>query len=112
LVVAPEVLGDFRKLPFADERFCMVVFDPPHLLAAGDGWQRKKYGSLSAGWQGLLRDGFAECFRVLKTNGTLVFKWCAEDIPVSHMLTLTPYQPVVGQRCGRQSKTHWLVFLK
>lgn len=29
--IRPNVVGDFRDLPFADEAFQLVVFDPPHL---------------------------------------------------------------------------------
>ena len=28
--VAPDVKGDFRDMPFPDNSFRMVVFDPPH----------------------------------------------------------------------------------
>lgn len=34
--VKPDVIGDFRNIPFDDETFNMVVFDPPHLIKAGD----------------------------------------------------------------------------
>jgi predicted methyltransferase len=113
LTVAPDLVGDFTRTEFADESFHLVIFDPPHLLRAGvNGWQAKKYGRLDADWQDLLRRGFAECFRVLKTNGTLIFKWHEHDIPVSRILALTPRKPVVGNKCGKQNKTHWLVFFK
>lgn len=36
LVIKPDVIGDFRDMPFADESFRMVVFDPPHLIQAGE----------------------------------------------------------------------------
>ena len=32
LIVKPDVIADFRKMPFDDESFYLVVFDPPHLL--------------------------------------------------------------------------------
>lgn len=34
LVISPDVIADFRQLPFADEYFPVVVFDPPHLEPA------------------------------------------------------------------------------
>ena len=44
----PDVVGDFRDMPFEDETFRLVVFDPPHLLHAGDdSWLAKKYGVLN-----------------------------------------------------------------
>lgn len=30
LVIKPDVIGDFRNMPFENETFYMVVFDPPH----------------------------------------------------------------------------------
>lgn len=44
LVVSPETNWDFTQLPVPDESFYMVVFDPPHLLHAGDdSWLKAKY---------------------------------------------------------------------
>ena len=45
LDVEPDLVADFRDLPFADESFSLVVFDPPH-LTVGAGWQVDKYGRL------------------------------------------------------------------
>ena len=33
--VKPDIVADFRDMPFDDETFNLVVFDPPHLLWAG-----------------------------------------------------------------------------
>lgn len=113
LIVAPDIMADFRRLPFEDGAFPLVVFDPPHLLRAGKaGWQAKKYGRLPDDWRAMLRDGFAECFRVLREDGTLIFKWNEHEIPVSEILALTPEIPLFGQRCGKTAKTHWIVFMK
>ena len=113
LTVRPDLLASFTSLPFPDSVFAMVVFDPPHFKRNGvNGWQAKKYGTLPSDWQTLLERGFAECFRVLKPEGTLIFKWSANEIPVSRILALTPERPLIGQRCGRTAKTHWLVFMK
>lgn len=35
LNVNPDVIADFRDMPFPDESFYLVVFDPPHLINAG-----------------------------------------------------------------------------
>lgn len=35
LDIEPDIIGDFRNIPFDDNTFHMVVFDPPHLLKVG-----------------------------------------------------------------------------
>ena len=113
LVIDPDIKADFRDLPFPDESFSLVCFDPPHLVSAGKrSWLALKYGRLQNDWREDLRKGFEECFRVLKNEGTLVFKWNEDQVPVSEVLTLTPERPLFGNRCGRTAKSHWLVFHK
>ena len=110
LVVKPDVVADFRNMPFENESFYLVVFDPPHLLKVGEkSWLAKKYGKLGDNWQEDLRQGFAECMRVLKPNGTLIFKWNEEQIKLSEILKVLDKEPLFG---NKRSKTHWLVFLK
>jgi len=113
LVIDPDVLADFTCLPFESNHFQLVVFDPPHLVRNGrSGWLAKKYGKLEEDWRSDLRQGFVECFRVLRTGGTLIFKWNEHEIPVSQVLALTPERPLFGNRCGKTAKSHWIVWLK
>lgn len=114
LNINPDALVDYRSLPFPDGSFRVVVFDPPHLVRAGPkSWQAAKYGRLNSDtWQDDLTSGFAECFRVLKPEGVLIFKWNETQIPVSQILELTPARPLIGHKSGKASKTHWITFLK
>lgn len=113
LIIEPDMVGDFTNLPFEDGRFHLVVFDPPHLVRAGSkGWLAKKYGKLGADWREDLRKGFAECFRVLRPLGTLVFKWNENQIHLSKVLKLTPARPLFGNRGGKAFGSHWVVFQK
>lgn len=113
LEISPDVIADFTALPFADKTFFLVVFDPPHMTTLGENsWLAKKYGRLIGDWRDEIREGFKECFRVLKENGTLVFKWNTTDVSLSEILELAPTRPLFGHTTGRQSKTHWLCFLK
>ncbi len=113
LFIQPDIVGDFRRLPFPDDRFGHVVYDPPHFRRNGAaGWVAKKYGKLNPTWETDLRDGFAECFRVLRPRGTLVFKWNESDIPVSRILALAPEKPLYGNQCGKRAQTHWVAFTK
>lgn len=111
--VEPDVVADFSDMPFPDESFSMVVFDPPHLKSAGrDSYMAMKYGKLEEGWPEMIRKGFDECFRVLKPNGTLIFKWCEYQIPLKEILALTDYKPLVCNRNPKGAGTHWCVFMK
>lgn len=109
-------MADFTKLPFADNTFKLVVFDPPHLVHNADteitGWQQIKYGALQGDWRMEIKKGFAECFRVLKPSGILIFKWNETNIPVSEILKLTDQKPVMGNKSGKRSNTHWICFMK
>lgn len=64
--VEPDVIGDFRNMPFEDEAFCHVVFDPPHLKWAGkNSIMKAQYGQLDKdAWADDLAKGFEECMRV------------------------------------------------
>lgn len=113
LVIEPDVRLDFRRLPFPDETFALVAFDPPHLKRAGrNSWLAAKYGKLGDDWRSDLRQGFVECLRVLKADGVLVFKWNETQVPIREVVSLAPIRPLFGHLSGRKGLTHWLVFMK
>lgn len=113
LEINPDINLDFTNLPFEDSSFYVVVFDPPHLIHCGDNaWIGKKYGRLPKDWKLQISAGFKECFRVLKPNGILIFKWNETQVKVSEILALTEVNPLVGHISGKRSNTHWITFLK
>lgn len=113
LHIKPDQVMDFRALPFDDDAFKLIAFDPPHLERAGPkSWLAAKYGKLSDDWRADLTAGFAECFRVLAADGVLVFKWNETQVKLKEVLALTPHKPLFGQVSGRSGMTHWLVFMK
>lgn len=110
LTVAPDVVADFRDMPFSDNSFSLVAFDPPHLIRAGEtSWTARKYGVLADTWPLDLHKGFTECMRVLRPGGTLIFKWNEDQIKLRDVLDAIGEPPLFGDR---RSKTHWLVFMK
>ncbi len=111
LIIKPDIVADFKDMPFEDNTFYLVIFDPPHLKQAGkNSWLAKKYGTLDKQtWPQDIRQGFNECMRVLKPNGTLIFKWNEEQIKIKDILNVIEYKPLFG---NKRAKTHWLVFMK
>ncbi len=112
-VIAPDIQCDFTDLPFADDTFTLVIFDPPHLERAGENsWMRKKYGVLSDNWPQMLHDGFRECMRVLKPDGVLIFKWSEVQIEAKKVWEAIGEKPLFGHRSGKNAKTFWGCFMK
>lgn len=59
--LTPDIISDFKNLPFPNNTFYQVLF--------------KKYGALNKGsWREDLSKGLSEAFRVLKVGGKLLFK--------------------------------------
>ena len=113
LDINPDVVCDFTDLPFTDNSFHLVVFDPPHLTGAKEtAWLVKKYGKLDENWPKMLHDGFRECMRVLKPDGVLIFKWSEYDIPAAHVWKAIGQKPLFGHHSGKQSRTFWACFMK
>lgn len=118
--VEPDEVQDFRDLPYDDESFSLVVFDPPHLIRKDGmeqltGYITKSYGALHAEtWQSDLRRGFEELWRVLKPAGTLVFKFADNDVDFRDVIDLAPVDPLFGTTTKKNSKVEnrWFVFHK
>lgn len=113
LHVHPDVVCDFTNLPFPDDSFPLVVFDPPHLTGAKEtAWLVKKYGKLDDQWPEMLHDGFKECMRVLKPDGVLIFKWSEYDIPAEKVWKAIGQKPLFGHHSGKKSRTFWACYMK
>ena len=112
--IQPDVLADFKQLPFINNSFKLVIIDPPHIIADGPLFvMTKKYGWLmqDTWWQDI-RNGINECWRVLEEYGILIFKWNEEEVRVRHILELVKHKPLVGHTTGSKSKTLWITFIK
>lgn len=67
--VKPDIVADFTNLPFEENSFYHVVFDPPHLTRAGESsWIAKKYGFLGPNWRELLGGGISGMYKSSETR--------------------------------------------
>lgn len=118
--VQPNEIQDFRDLPYEDNSFNLVVFDPPHIIKENGmenltGYVQKSYGCLDAEtWQNDLKKGFEELWRVLSPGGTLVFKFADNAADFKDVLDLAPVDPLFGTTTKKNSKVEnrWFVFYK
>ena len=113
LEVSPDIQMDFTKMPFEDNKFSLVVFDPPHLHKLGkNAWMAKKYGVLFPNWETDIKAGFDECMRVLKPDGVLIFKWNQNQIKTNKIIQIIDKQPLFGHPSGKYGQTIWMTFMK
>jgi len=117
--VAPDIQADFRQLPFQDDTFDLICFDPPHRITDGgmeaiSGIIETKYGALRAEtWQADIVAGFTELWRVLRPGGTLTLKWNDATRDTVDILGQLPETPLYGTNTEKnQSETSWWVFHK
>ena len=111
--VNPDIVCDFTNLPFEDNTFSLVVFDPPHVKGLKEtSWLAKEYGALTDGWRDVLRCGYKECMRVLKPDGVLIFKWSEVQIPADEVWKAIGEKPLFGHHSGKKMNTFWAAFMK
>ena len=112
--IQPELLADFRQLPFSDNAFKLIIMDPPHIIADGPLFRMtKEYGWLEQDeWWQDIRSGFGECWRVLEDLGILIFKWNEASIKRTDVLNAIGKQPLFGHPVLSKIPTHWFCFMK
>ncbi len=114
--VKPDMLADYRSLPFKDKQFKLIVWDPPHIKSKGMSCRMtKSYGALNPEtWQNDLQKGFKELWRCLDIYGTLVFKFNDFNIKFENVLKLFPVKPLLGTTTSvrKNSETRWFVYFK
>lgn len=112
--VSPDVVADFRNMPFPDGRFKLIVYDPPHLISGSmKGVINTKYGILDKlTWKQDIVAGFNECWRCLDVHGTLIFKWNDANIKASEIIKEFPVEPMFGDFTGKTGLTRWMTFFK
>jgi len=111
--VSPQLICDFRDIPYGDWTFKIVVMDPPHLLKLWDSsWMCKKYWKLNKEWRSDLIMWFNEWMRILEKRWILIFKRNDYDIPLSEIINLFPVKPSIWQRTWKNNRTARLIYMK
>lgn len=112
--IKPTIIGDNRNLPFKNNSFTMVLYDPPHIISKeANDILSMKYSVLSPiTWTMDMSSAIKELFRVLKPNGFFVFKWSEHSRALKEALKLFPYKPLFGTNVSYKNKTWWIVFRK
>jgi len=117
LEVRPTVQADNRCLPFKDDVFNLVLFDPPHIIT--DSFPQTnltiKYGYLRK--NSFVKDflyAIREGFRVLKNNSFLILKWNTTNKTLRQILSICPVPPLFGTqvKSNYKNETWFLVFRK
>ena len=111
--IEPDIIADYRNMPFRDKSFKLVVWDIPHMLGKTGGIIQKKYGYLDDTYKEDLKTGFNEIWRILDDYGILEFKYADINIPVKEILSLFPVKPLFGTVTKKGvNNTFWFCFMK
>lgn len=109
--INPDILADNQFLPFRDNVFDLVVYDPPHYISSSWKDLYDLYGVYHPlEYQKIMWGASRELFRVLKDRGSLVFKWSEVHRNVKQILELFPENSLFGQKVN--ALTWWVVFQK
>jgi len=116
------VCGVWEKLPFKDEVFNLVIFDPPHRIRSYEKCVEGKYGVFDQiyttldpkKWVKTIYEASREFNRVLKTNGYLVFKWNDSYVSLERIISLFPMKALIKNVMNPHKKavTYWVLFQK
>jgi len=122
--VEPDVCGNNERLPFRDNIFDVVVYDPPHVIREEhETYFRTEFGKRYWAWKSVrdfvnnIKKVNVEAYRVTKPNGIMVFKWIDRYIPIDRVLVFLD-KWIEYKRVKRISKSYhgnnttYLVWLK
>ena len=129
LLIKPDILADFRCLPFRDDVFSLSFFDPPHFFGSLPPFMDNK-DNLHGGYYGVFKNRKDMVISIIKTqkelsrvSERLCFKWNEAMIKLFQILTcftewmvilkLQP-KPRMGRRSYRNysKNTWWVTFIR
>lgn len=117
--IPPDIQAVWEYLPFKDNTFDLIDFDPPHRIRKfSPTWIHDSlYGTIDPDkFIKTFYTAFKELFRVLKPGGFLILKWCDLDRSLDDILKLTEHKPlfwnISGATKAGEQKTFFICFRK
>jgi hypothetical protein len=102
--VEPDQVADWTKtLPYPNESFKLIIFDPPHIIKNSgignfDSNNIRTYGILQADTVAIdIKNAFSEFWRLLQPYGILLFKWNTTSTSSDELIKLAPCPPLIYQ---------------
>ena len=92
----PKIQAVWQHLPFRDDYFERILFDPPHLLREPSGWANTdlwrhfSWFSSPAEARKIIYQAFKEILRVLRPGGVCIFKWNDTEKPLNWIIAIAP----------------------
>lgn len=115
----PDVVADSTCLPFDNESFDLIVFDPPHGNFGVGSNQSRLYGSYTLSEiREFMRGAAAEAHRVGRAEALMAFKWCNHDMRHDWALAILDpwwralFGHVVSIRSRHASTSQWFMLSK
>ena len=121
LKIPPDIVCRWDDLPFPNDRFLCVIFDPPHTYGFGDKSVHSDPKAAKGSWWGnpttrgeWIRDIVSGQREFARVSPTLCFKWNDCKLNLWNILScLTEWKEIYRRRVfssGRlgRSRTHWV----
>ena len=116
--VSPAVVADTAALPFMENAFDLVVWDPPHVVNGPESRMAEYYGAQRAeDIRRMIKGTAVELYRVTTEDAVLALKWNDHDVKLERILKLMEgWDPLFGQRVAsrmkHRSSTYWVMLKK
>jgi hypothetical protein len=116
--VSPTVIANTEILPFPNNVFDLVVFDPPHVVNGRGSKMGETYGSFLADEiKQTIQKSSAEAYRCSTGNALMAFKWNDHDVRLGRLIDLMEgWEPLFGHQVAtrhkHRSSTYWVLLHK
>ena len=119
----PDIIAVWSKMPFRDNVFETVFFDPPHKLGRTTGrgiWatpSNKGYYGIDISKTKFRTETYHGTREFLRVANRLCLKWNDIELPIDRVLTLLPKawkkvsHLIIDKELKTKTLTHWVTFI-